>query len=49
MGGITQGRVQTGNAVPVFVAKALSEQLKKMFQGKKLMGCKGNLIQEDLF
>ena len=48
-GGITQGRVQTGNAVPVLVAKALSTQLKIMFQGKKLKGYKGDLKQNDLF
>ena len=49
IGGITQGRVQTGNAVPVLVAKALSKQLKKMFEGKRLKGFRGDLIQEDLF
>ena len=49
MGGITQGRVQTGNAVPVLVAKALSQQLKRMFEGKRLKGDKGNLVQSDLF
>ena len=49
MGGITQGRVQTGNAVPVLVAKTLSKQLKKMFEGKRLKGFRGDLVQEDLF
>ncbi len=48
-GGITQGRVQTGNAVPVLVAKVLSKQLKRMFEGKRLKGDKGNLEQLDLF
>ncbi len=49
MGGITQGRVQTGNAVPVLVAKALSGQLKRMFQNNKLRGYKGDIMQNDLF
>ena len=29
--------------------KALSKQLKKMFEGKRLKGFRGDLIQEDLF
>ena len=33
-GGIVQGRVQTGNAAPVFVSKVLSKQLIKMFNGE---------------
>ena len=41
-GGIVQGRVQTGNAVPAFVSKALSKQLMKMFCNKELSGFSGD-------
>ena len=44
-GGIVQGRVQTGNAVPVFVSKALSKQLMKMFTHKELTGYLGDGVK----
>ena len=34
----SQGRVQTGNAVPVFVAKHIANQLKLSFERKTLNG-----------
>ena len=37
-GGIVQGRIQTGNAVPPLMAKALAEQIKLMLNEKKLEG-----------
>lgn len=37
-GGIVQGRVQTGNAVPPLLAKSLAEQLINLFNGKTLEG-----------
>ncbi len=48
-GGIVQGRVQTGNAVPPFLAEAIAKQLAKVLQGKKIEGIEGELIQQDLF
>ena len=48
-GGIVQGRVQTGNAVPAFVSKALSKQLMKMLTNKELTGYFGDERNIQLF
>ena len=48
-GGLVQGRVQTGNAVPPFVAKALAEQIKDYFNGKKLKGINPEKYNLELF
>ena len=48
-GGIVQGRVQTGNAVPPFVAKALATQIKNYFNGKKLNGINSEKYNLELF
>ena len=48
-GGIVQGRVQTGNAVPVFVSRKLAEQLINLFRGETLNGEQGIQKNLDLF
>jgi DNA (cytosine-5)-methyltransferase 1 len=48
-GGVVQGRVQTGNAVPPLLAKVIAEQLIKIFSGKKIFGEKGEEYQKDFF
>ncbi len=48
IGGLVQGRVQTGNAVPVLLSKAIATQIKKMLLGKKLKGFNGQSSQNKL-
>ena len=48
-GGIVQGRVQTGNAVPPLLAKELATQLINHFNGKKIIGIKAENYQKELF
>ena len=48
-GGIVQGRVQTGNAVPPLLAKELATQLISHFNGKKIIGIKAENYQQELF
>jgi len=48
-GGIVQGRVQTGNAVPPLLAKELAIQLINHFNGKKIVGIKAENYQKELF
>ena len=48
-GGMVQGRVQTGNAVPVLVAKQLAKQLLDLINGKKIIGIPEKKMQLDLF
>lgn len=48
-GGIVQGRVQTGNAVPPFLAKALATQIKNYLNGKKLKGINPEKYNLELF
>ena len=48
-GGIVQGRVQTGNAVPVRLSFALAKQLKQLLEGKKIRGIKQDPYQIELF
>ena len=48
-GGIVQGRVQTGNAVPPLLAKVIATQLIHHFNGKKIVGIKADNYQKELF
>lgn len=48
-GGVTQGRVQTGNAVPPLLAKAIGNQIARMMTGSKLEGRVGEPIRNTLF
>lgn len=48
-GGITQGRVQTGNAVPPLLAAAIAGQIKRLLAGEELAGVEGEGISDTLF
>ena len=48
-GGVVQGRVQTGNAVPPLLAKAIADQLAKLLSGRKIDGERGEALQKELF
>lgn len=48
-GGITQGRVQTGNAVPPLLAQAVAGQIIALLSGKSLKGVGSEMTQETLF
>jgi len=48
-GGVTQGRVQTGNAVPPLLAKVIADQLAKVLMGEEISGELGGELQRDLF
>jgi DNA (cytosine-5)-methyltransferase 1 len=48
-GGVTQGRVQTGNAVPPLLAKVIAAQLCKVLNGDEITGEPGEYYQKDLF
>ena len=49
IGGLTQGRVQTGNAVPPLLAKVIADQLAKLLMGKEITGEFAEQSQKDLF
>ena len=48
-GGVTQGRVQTGNAVPPLLAKVIAEQLAKILLGQEITGEVSEVLQKELF
>ena len=48
-GGVVQGRVQTGNAVPPLLSKVIADQLAKALTGKEISGERGEGLQRDLF
>jgi DNA (cytosine-5)-methyltransferase 1 len=48
-GGVTQGRVQTGNAVPPLLAMAIANQLRLLIEGHKLEGINSEKIEASLF
>jgi DNA (cytosine-5)-methyltransferase 1 len=48
-GGVTQGRVQTGNAVAPMLAKVLATQIAHLLLGKKLEGYPSEATQNELF
>lgn len=48
-GGVTQGRVQTGNAVAPMLAKALASQIARLLEGKELEGLPSEATQNELF
>lgn len=48
-GGLTQGRVQTGNAVPPFLARAVAVQLARALAGETLNGIHPGELQRDFF
>jgi DNA (cytosine-5)-methyltransferase 1 len=48
-GGITQGRVQTGNAVPPLLVRCIASQLIKVIRNEKITGLEGEMNQLDLF
>lgn len=48
-GGVTQGRVQTGNAVPPLLARAIAVQIGRLLSGEKLEGVEAEAIHNTLF
>jgi DNA (cytosine-5)-methyltransferase 1 len=48
-GGVTQGRVQTGNAVPPLLAQAMASQLGLLSKGEALNGLQGEGLVQALF
>lgn len=48
-GGVTQGRVQTGNAVPPLLANAVALQVSRLLAGEKLSGLPADAIAGKLF
>jgi DNA (cytosine-5)-methyltransferase 1 len=48
-GGVTQGRVQTGNAVPPLLAKVIAKQLAKVIDSIGVTGKEGEHSQQNLF
>jgi len=48
-GGTTQGRVQTGNAVPPLLAAAIASQIRRLLDGESLVGVEGEAAGNTLF
>ena len=48
-GGTTQGRVQTGNAVPPLLAAAIASQIRRLLNGESLVGVEGEAAGNTLF
>lgn len=48
-GGVTQGRVQTGNAVPPLLAQAIATQISRLLSGAGLEGTEAEAINPTLF
>jgi DNA (cytosine-5)-methyltransferase 1 len=48
-GGVTQGRVQTGNAVPPLLAKVLADQIVRLMKGQQLNGIQPEHLHRTLF
>jgi DNA (cytosine-5)-methyltransferase 1 len=48
-GGVTQGRVQTGNAVAPFMAQALADQIMRLLRNERLEGIPASATQQELF
>lgn len=48
-GGITQGRVQTGNAVPPLLAAAVAGQIRRLLSGANLVGVEAEGTADTLF
>jgi len=48
-GGVTQGRVQTGNAVPPLLAQAIATQISRLLSGARLEGTEAEAVNPTLF